>query len=540
MKTLYLRFLFLLFFVIAFGFKVNAQDNVNSLLDSLAGETNRERIMDLNLKIASELKFQDKSRTTYYVNLALTEAQKINSEKSWKEFYERAVEIYIDMDALDTALDYLLKEYDFYKDSKELKRFELENKLGIINARLNNPEKALDYFKGILPHYKKEEKYDLVGKTYNNIGLAYLSIEKPDSSLYFLQQGLKFIEKDPDLNVRVHLKTNLARSYAALKKDELAERNFVEATEILNESTNPGIITWVNTERAKFYLTTENYEKAIEFAEKAQSTSLSKNNFIYAQILRVLSIAQFHKGNYKKSAEYFNLYDQVRENLNIEEKAVNVEKLKIEYDYKIREKQLEIDESRKRMNLLLAIGGLTILLLVLSLFMIRYRNRLEKEKLANQLKESREKELKLELELKNKELASKTIRQTEHDELINLVQKDLKEIQAKARLSETKQALNQLVNKIKSNALQNNWEEFELRFSNVYESFYEKLDELHPHLNSHDKRICALIKLNLTTKEIANLTKTSIKSVENTRTRLRKKLGLTHLKIDLSKYLSEF
>jgi DNA-binding NarL/FixJ family response regulator len=519
---------------------VNAQDNVNSLLDSLASETNRERIMDLNLKIASELKFQDKSRTTYYVNLALTEAQKINSEKTWKEFYERAVEIYTDMDALDLALDYLLKEYDFYKDSKELKRFELENKLGIINARLNNPEKALDYFKGILPHYKKEEKYDLVGKTYNNIGLAYLSIEKPDSSLYFLQQGLKFIEKDPDLNVRVHLKTNLARSYAALKKDELAERNFVEATEILNESTNPGIITWVNTERAKFYLTTENYEKAIEFAEKAQSTSLSKNNFIYAQILRVLSIAQFHKGNYKKSAEYFNLYDQVRDNLNIEEKAVNVEKLKIEYDYKIREKQLEIDESRKRMNLLLAIGGLTILLLVLSLFMIRYRNRLEKEKLANQLKESREKELKLELELKNKELASKTIRQTEHDELINLVQKDLKEIQAKARLSETKQALNQLVNKIKSNALQNNWEEFELRFSNVYESFYEKLDELHPHLNSHDKRICALIKLNLTTKEIANLTKTSIKSVENTRTRLRKKLGLTHLKIDLSKYLSEF
>src|SRR5690606_31900002 len=102
-------------------------------------------------KIASELRFQDKSRTTYYVNLALTEAQKINSEKSWKEFYERAVEIYIDMDALDTALDYLLKEYDLYKHSNDLKRFELENQLGIINARLNNPEKALTYFKGILP-----------------------------------------------------------------------------------------------------------------------------------------------------------------------------------------------------------------------------------------------------------------------------------------------------------------------------------------------------------------------------------------------------
>ena len=540
MKTLYLRILFFLVFVLTLSSQVNAQDNVNSLLDSLAGETNRDRIMDLNLKIASELRFQDKSRTTYYVNLALTEAQKINSEKSWKEFYERAVEIYIDMDALDTALDYLLKEYDLYKHSNDLKRFELENQLGIINARLNNPQKALVYFKGILPHYKKEEKFDLVGKTYNNIGLAYLSIEKPDSSLYFLQQGLKFIEKDPDLNIKIHLKTNMARCYSALGQDELAERKFVEASETLNDSINPGIITWVHTERAKFYLVTENYDKAIEFAEMAERISLSKNNFIYAQILRVLSKAYFHKQDFKKSAEYFNLYDEVRENLNIEEKAVNVEKLKIEYDYKIREQQLEIDESRKRMNLLLAIGGLTILLLVLSLFMIRYRNRLEKAKLANQLKESREKELKLELELKNKELASKTIRQTEHDELINLVQKDLKEIHSKATQSETKHSLNQLFNRIKSNTSQNNWEEFELRFSNVHESFYKKLDELHPNLNSHDKRICALIKLNLSTKEIANLTKTSVKSVENIRTRLRKKLGLTNLKVDLNRYLSEF
>src|SRR5690606_15663591 len=157
--------------------------------------------------------------------------------------------------------------------------------------------------------------------------------------------------------------------------------------------------------------------------------------------------------------------------------------------------------------------------------MIRYKNRLVKVKLENELKELREKELKLELELKNKELASKTIRETEYSELINIVQKDLKEIQSKALQSETKHALNQLVHKIKSSASQNNWEEFELRFSHIYESFYEKLNHLHPTLSSHDKRICALIKLNLSTKEIANLTKTSVKSIENTRTRLRKKLG---------------
>lgn len=85
----------------------------------------------------------------------------------------------------------------------------------------------------------------------------------------------------------------------------------------------------------------------------------------------------------------------------------------------------------------------------------------------------------------------------------------------------------------------NNWEEFELRFSNVYESFYKKLDALHPNLSALDKRICALIKLNLSTKEIANITKSSIRSIENIRTRLRKKIGLTNSKTDLNKYLLE-
>jgi DNA-binding NarL/FixJ family response regulator len=93
--------------------------------------------------------------------------------------------------------------------------------------------------------------------------------------------------------------------------------------------------------------------------------------------------------------------------------------------------------------------------------------------------------------------------------------------------------------KIKQNSALNNWEEFEYRFSNVHESFYEKLNKFHPDLSTLDKRICALLKLNLSTKEIANLTKTSIKSVENTRTRLRKKLGLTHTDKNLSSYLSE-
>ncbi len=538
MKVYIFRILWVAFFTLYTIPSVKAQDRVAELLDSLAAEKNEEKILNLNLKIAEELKFRDKSRTSYYINLAEKNAENINSEKVWKEFYGKAFKIYSDMDALDAALNYLLKEYDYYKNTESLKKFELENKLGIINARLNNPEKALIYFKGILPYYQKEKKFDLIGKTYNNIGLSYLNLEKADSSLFYFKKGITEIEKTPNLEVKVHLKANIARCYAILGENDQAEQNFEEATQLISDTPNDGILCWVLTERAKFFYDTENIDKAIEFALKAEKLEPSKNSFIYAEILKVLYRAYYEKEDYKKSAYYFKEFDQVRDNLNIEEKAVNVEKLKIEYDYKIREQQNELAQTRKRTNLLLAMGGLVILLLVLFIFMIRYKNRLVKIKLENEVKELREKELKLEIELKNRELASKTIRETEQSELINIVQKDLKEIQSKAMQSETKHALNKLVYKIKSNASQNNWEEFELRFSHVYESFYEKLNTLHPNLSPHDKRICALIKLNLTSKEIANITKTSLKSIENNRTRLRKKLGLTNSKIDLTTYLS--
>ena len=104
---------------------------------------------------------------------------------------------------------------------------------------------------------------------------------------------------------------------------------------------------------------------------------------------------------------------------------------------------------------------------------------------------------------------------------------------------ETKKTIRQVIRTIKQNSTSSNWTEFEMRFANVYDSFYHKLNTIHPSLSAQDQRICALIKLNLSTKEIANITKSSLRSIENIRTRLRKKLGLTNSKTDLNKYISD-
>jgi DNA-binding CsgD family transcriptional regulator len=79
-----------------------------------------------------------------------------------------------------------------------------------------------------------------------------------------------------------------------------------------------------------------------------------------------------------------------------------------------------------------------------------------------------------------------------------------------------------------------------MRFEQVHESFYKNLLAKHPDLTTREKRLAALLKLNLTSKEIAQITGQTSKSVENARTRLRKKLEITNSQTDLSAYLTNF
>lgn len=85
----------------------------------------------------------------------------------------------------------------------------------------------------------------------------------------------------------------------------------------------------------------------------------------------------------------------------------------------------------------------------------------------------------------------------------------------------------------KINALLNNnldseddWKMFLIKFEEKHTGFFKKMKMLYPQLTNSDLRLCACLKLNLETKEIASLMNLSVRAVENSRYRLRKKLNL--------------
>ncbi len=129
------------------------------------------------------------------------------------------------------------------------------------------------------------------------------------------------------------------------------------------------------------------------------------------------------------------------------------------------------------------------------------------------------------IDSKKRELAASALRLIHISEMNNSL---INELVGISNLTDKKghDLINNLIKKFSINYGENIWQEFEMRFENVYESFYQTLNQLFPDLSPSEKKLCALLKLNLSSKEIAALTFQNSQSIDMARYRLRKKLKL--------------
>ena len=129
------------------------------------------------------------------------------------------------------------------------------------------------------------------------------------------------------------------------------------------------------------------------------------------------------------------------------------------------------------------------------------------------------------MESKKRELTSSALRLIHLSEMNNNLISDLEKI-TEYTTKKGSELIRNTISKFNNNATGSVWKEFETRFENVYESFYERLNQLFPDLTPGEKKLCALLRLNLTSKDIAALTFQNPQSVDMARYRLRKKFNL--------------
>lgn len=149
-----------------------------------------------------------------------------------------------------------------------------------------------------------------------------------------------------------------------------------------------------------------------------------------------------------------------------------------------------------------------------------------------ELVELRNEKLKAEVNTKRKELATSTMHLIDKNEFMNQIKQTLLEIKKSfAGDAGTTKSLNRLVKDIDKNIDQDRaWKQFEINFDEVHGDFLKTIQTDYPVLSPQDLKLCAYLRMNMTTKEIANLLKISVRGVEIARYRLRKKLALSHEK----------
>lgn len=144
---------------------------------------------------------------------------------------------------------------------------------------------------------------------------------------------------------------------------------------------------------------------------------------------------------------------------------------------------------------------------------------LEKDKEIMKLKNEK---LQHEIDSKTRELSVSTMSIIKKNEILNTIKNELADIKDDQKVK----PVIKIINKNLTNT--SDWKLFQEAFNNADRDFLKKVKEIHSNLTPNDLRLCAYLRLNLSSKEVARLLNITTKSVEIKRHRLRKKMELSH------------
>jgi DNA-binding CsgD family transcriptional regulator len=158
---------------------------------------------------------------------------------------------------------------------------------------------------------------------------------------------------------------------------------------------------------------------------------------------------------------------------------------------------------------------------------LQYLHQLELEQSEKEIVKLRNEKLETEIDHKNKELASSAMHLVQKGELLSKIKDELTRLKKTPATDDGGEELNKLVRILREeDKMDQGWEQFAFHFDRVHSDFLAVLKEYYPQLTANEQKLCAYLRMNLSTKEIAGLMNISVRGVEISRYRLRKKLQL--------------
>lgn len=576
------RFLFVVVLVSVFtqmasGQRLHRIDSLNNLISI----TNVDTVKVLALiSLSKEYKSTNPDSAMTYSLEAMRIAKEAKFTKGVAAAYYSLGDIEVSRDATEQAKLYFLESVKYYQQSgieNELPRIFIT--IGTLHSFRDELIEALDYFQKALEIAEKLQLRQAEVQANNNLGAVYKSLGKFDQALECFNRALEISTELKLKDEIYYLFGNLGILHATMGDKELAESYFFKILQMSRENGDEVVEAFSLVSLGDFYIDLKNYPQALnhynlafEKIDVVNARYAGPKAYFIANVYTGFGTSHYYLNNYAQAIKYLSKGYEVAsesgltsvmakcadklsyayEYLNQTEKALkfarihqamndslqdmNIVKkvterdMQNKFDKLMAEKEFEqalndVAQKRNKTLYLMTIGGsvsgLAIFLLLFLLQMNKNKRvrlesvnlNLEKEKLNN------------DLAYKNKELTTNVMYLLRKNELILSVTDKLKKAKMSFKL-ENRKLVEDVIHDLEGASKGDIWKEFELRFQEVHSDFYKKLNEMFPDLSPNELKLCAFLRLNMSTKDIAAITFMSVNSINIARHRLRKKLNI--------------
>lgn len=442
--------------------------------------------------------------------------------------------------------------------------------IAIINERMERPKQAIEFYTKSLQINEEQNDYSGIAINASSLATVYARIGHTDKAKEAVQKGLAATEKLPGEHARATILLELSSIYKDEKSyikaleannkalalarempdkvlESLALRNiasilreqqhFESANDKLMqllpllEQTQMGdqlIQTWNMI--AQNYFDMAEWERSVFYANRAyERAQVIKAYEDGLKSLNILSSTFEQQANYREALRTQKAISVIKDSLYNREQARQIAELQTRYETEQKEQEIaQLQAKQAKANLLqnVFLVGLLVIAVIGFLVYNRQRLKIKSNKTALENTRLKEQKLKQDLKFKNKQLTTHSLNLVQKNEVMKELKQNIREIRNSSDGVPQKKLLNieHLVDY--SFNLDKDWEEFKLYFEEVHTGFFDSLKEQFPTLTPNELRLSALVKLNLTTKEIATIMGITPDSVKTARYRLRKKLGM--------------
>lgn len=404
------------------------------------------------------------------------------------------------------------------------------NFIGVINERLANIQFHLGNYKKSINYYNVSEKCFLKTKntegllrTKGNMALVDIKLGKFDKGLAILFE----INKSPNLSPNSLYTSNLAIGDVYFYKNDFenAIKYYKNCIPIIDKiKTKETLFTLVYQNLAEAFLNQRQYDKALYYNEKSEvelkkfksNELMSFLNLLYSKIFKA-------KGEYEKAYKYLQLHQEFEQKFKEENNISKIDNMEIVNKIENQKKELVIKNQKiKILNQEKLVQKIKMgLALLMVLFCILILIKKQKGKIKKINDELLDKESKLEFNISRTDKI--VLEMAKNNQFMEHFKESLIDLKKNEQNNLIKEKINKLILDINTFSLT------DYKKKNLLEvdtNFLYNLKSKYPTLNQEEIEVCVLIYLNLKNKEIAQILNLSIRSIENTRYRIRKKMSL--------------